>query len=123
MMEHNTHAPCAADAATERRQTMRQPVIRRCRIRDRRSLLFASGITQNCSKGGVLVGLPVPRPLAIGDAVEVLVAWAGDALVQANAPTHGRVVRIEDHQGEQRIAVAFDEPVMERQVNPVRIAA
>lgn len=113
----------SAESAAERRQDVRHATIRRCRLRGRRSLLFASGITQNCSKRGLLIGLPSPRPLALGDCVEVVVAWDGDVLLRANSASTGRVVRIEERDGEQRIAIAFDDPAMELQVNPVRIAA
>ncbi|MCA9293541.1 MAG: PilZ domain-containing protein [Phycisphaerales bacterium] len=109
--------------APERRQDTRHTTIRRCRLRGRRSLLFASGITQNCSRGGLLIGLPSARPLAVGDRVEVVVAWDGDALLRAGNAATGRIVRIEERSDEQRIAIAFDEPAMQLQVNHVRVAA
>ncbi len=111
------------DTSAERRRETRRVTIRRCRIRGRRSLLFASGITQNCSEGGLLIGLPSPRHLTIGEEIEVVVAWDGDALVRANAAIRGRIVRIEDRPDEQRIAIALDMPAVQTRVNPVRIAA
>ena len=107
----------------DRRRDSRDPVIRRCRIRGKRSLLFASGVTQNTSPGGLLVGLPAPRAFAVGDEIEVVVSWGDDPQRRASTPTTGRIVRIEDRPPERRIAIALDPGPVALQVNPVRVAA
>ena len=78
----------------DRRRHERNIVVRPCKLRDRRSLLFAAGQTHDVSQGGALVKVDSARPFAPGDEVEVAVAWTNGAVIASEGLVKARVRRV-----------------------------
>lgn len=96
------------DSPEERRRHARQVIVRPCKIRDRRTLLYAPGHTTDISVGGALIRVERARPFAAGDEVELVVAWATDAVLPTREMVRGTVKRVHpiDHRY-QAVAIEF----------------
>lgn len=95
--------------AIERRRHDRHIVVRPCKLRDRRSLLFSPGQTHDVSPSGALLKVDSARSFSPGDEVEVAVAWNHDAVLSSEGLVRARVRRvcpIDYHH--QAIAVEFE---------------
>lgn len=104
----------------ERRRSERHAMVRPCKVRDRRSLLFSPGQTSDLSDEGALLRLEGFRPFAQGDEVELLVAWAHEGVLSSDSLVQAKVVRvipIDFHH--QAVAIQFGAPG----ASPARVAA
>jgi c-di-GMP-binding flagellar brake protein YcgR len=93
----------------ERRRHERNIVVRPCKVRDRRSLLFSPGQTHDISDGGMLVKVDSARAFSPGDEIELAVAWNHDPVLASEGMVKARVRRvfpIDYHH--QAIALEFD---------------
>ena len=97
--------------AIERRRHQRHTTIRACKVRDRRTLLFAPGKTTDLSVSGALIRVDRVRPFAQGDELDLVVAWDNDAIVPGDSmirATVRRVMPIDYHH--QAVAIQFEAP-------------
>ncbi len=78
----------------ERRRHERNIVVRPCKVRDRRNLLFSPGQTHDVSESGALLKVDSARSFAPGDEVEVAVAWNHDAVLMSEGLVKARVRRV-----------------------------
>lgn len=79
---------------SDRRQHPRRSVVRPCKVRDRRTLLFSAGLTSDVSEGGALIRIDRARPLGAGDELDVVVAWSGAGVIASDSMLRGRVTRV-----------------------------
>ena len=95
--------------ALERRRHTRHTIVRSCKVRDRRTLLFSAGKTSDISISGALVRVDRIRPFAPGDELELVIAWGEDAVLSSAGIVKARVRRVTpiDHH-HQAIAIEFD---------------
>lgn len=100
------------DHSIERRRHERNIVVRPCKLRDRRNLLFSPGQTHDISEGGVLLKVDTARTFSPGDEVELAVAWNHDPVLSSEGMFKARVRRvfpIDYHH--QAVALEFDRAV------------
>ncbi len=101
--------------ALEQRKHQRHPVVRACKVRDRRTLLFSAGKTSDISVGGALLRVDRARPFASGDELDVVIAWGNDAVLTGDSlmkATVRRVLPIDHHH--QAVAVEFSDSLEQR---------
>jgi hypothetical protein len=93
---------------SDRRKHQRQPVIRHCKVRDRRTAAYAPGQTADLSMGGALIRVDRARPFGPGDEVDLVVSWDDRAVLSADSLVRARVRRVTpiDHH-HQAVAVEF----------------
>lgn len=100
--------------SSERRRFPRHSIVRPCKIRDRRNLLFSGGRTTDLSVGGALIRVDRARPFRAGDEIDMVVAWSDSAVVASEhmlRATIKRVLPIDYHH--QALAVEFAIPEQE----------
>lgn len=105
----------------ERRRHNRDIMVRPCKLRDRRSLLFAAGETHDVSPGGAMVRIDSARSFSPGDEVDVAIAWNHDPVLASEGLVRARVRRvlpIDFHH--QALALEFDR--MEQASSPMTLA-
>jgi hypothetical protein len=95
----------------DRRTAPRQQVSRPCKIFRPGALQYASARTLNVSEGGALIEVVCPRPVGVGEKVEVGIAWTNSPLLSADAFRTARVIRVREtapdtHQVALQFAVA-----------------
>lgn len=92
----------------ERRRHDRRTVVKRCKIRDRRTASFAAGETADLSAGGALIRVERARPFGPGDEVDLVVDWDGRTVLSSDDMLRARVRRVTpiDHQ-HQAVALEF----------------
>lgn len=78
----------------ERRRHERNIVVRPCKVRDRRNLLFSAGQTHDVSESGALVKVDSARAFTPGDELEVAIAWNHDPVLAAEGLVRARVRRV-----------------------------
>lgn len=111
-----------AQTWTNRRRFERSSLVRPCKVRDRRMLLFSPGETCDYSHGGLLLRVDRARPFSAGDQLDVVIAWQNDPLVQGSAMTRATVRRVTPMDcHHQAIALEFDCPVSAEA--PIALAA
>lgn len=93
---------------SERRRHHRQPAVRTCKVRDRRTSAYVAGVTADFSIGGAMVRVQRDRPFGPGDELDLLIAWDGAAVLSSEAAVRARVRRVTpiDHH-HQAVAVEF----------------
>ncbi len=93
----------------ERRRHARYTVVRPCKVRDCRTLVYSPGQTSDVSAGGALLCLERVRPVMVGDELEVAVAWTPGAVLGSETMVKARVKRVTpiDHY-HQAIALEFE---------------
>lgn len=79
---------------TDRRRHARHRVVRLCKVRDRRTLLFSAGQTCDVSVGGAMIRVDRYRPFAEGDELDVVIAWGNDAVIPGDAMVRAKVKRV-----------------------------
>lgn len=92
----------------ERRRHDREPVVKPCKVRDRRGLLFCAGVTTDYCPGGVLMKIDSSRCFSPGDEVDFAAAWDQTAVIPTSGLVRGtvrRVLPIDHHH--QAIAIQF----------------
>ncbi len=95
----------------ENRRHTRLPMVRPCKVRDRRTLIYSPGQTSDVSVGGALIRVDRARPFGAGDEIELVVGWTPGVLLSSDSIVKGtirRVLPIDFHH--QAIAVEFSEP-------------
>lgn len=100
---------CEKKRALERRRHTRHTMVRTCKVRDRRTLLFSAGKTSDISISGALVRVDRIRPFAAGDELELIISWGEDAVLSSAGIVKAKVRRVLpiDHH-HQAIAIEFD---------------
>lgn len=78
----------------DRRHHPRHRVIRLCKVRDRRTLLFSAGQTCDISVGGAMLRVDRYRPFAEGDELDLVIAWGNDAVIPGDAMVRAKVKRV-----------------------------
>ncbi len=92
----------------DRRQHARLNISRPAKVYLPRANQFVPGSTRDVSVGGLLLEVRSPRPLNIGDTLDVGVAWTREAVLSTARMLHGRVVRVQTRSdGQQSLAVEF----------------
>lgn len=89
----------------DRRRSPRHEVLRPCKLYRHATCRYAAACTKNISGGGVLLDVESPRPIAVGERLDIGIAWTRSAVLSGEALVPGVVVRVEDV-GEDRQAVA-----------------
>jgi hypothetical protein len=94
----------------DRRRDARHILVRACKVRGRRDLLFSAGQTHDVSDSGALVRVERTRQFGPGDELDIVVAWSDEPLLSADATVRARVRRVTpiDHH-HQAIALEFIE--------------
>jgi hypothetical protein len=98
----------ATTGSSERRRHDRVWVVRGCRIRAVSRVRAEPAETTNLSESGALIRVGSEGSFGVGDEVEILVAWGGEAVVQSEGAIRGivrRVVPMDYHH--QAIGVEF----------------
>jgi hypothetical protein len=80
----------------DRRTSHRQPVTRACKLFRPGSLQYASARTINLSEGGALIEVVSPRPVGVGEKVELGIAWTSSPILSADAFRTARVIRVSE---------------------------
>lgn len=94
----------------ERRQHDRRDLARPCKVFLRQAMKYVPGNTRNLSDSGALLEVGPSRPLSVGDPVDLLISWTGQAVVRAESMAPARVVRvIESGHDRQLVALAFEQ--------------
>lgn len=107
---------------SERRKFQRTPVVRACKVRDRRTARYLPAQTADLSEGGALLRIERSRPIGPGDELDMylgqdgVIVLAGSESVRA---TVRRVTPIDHHY--QAIALEFG--AAEATVEPARAVA
>lgn len=78
----------------ERRRQPRTIVVRPCKVRDRRSLLFSPGETHDVSTTGALLRVDSARTFSPGDEVELAIAWNHDPVLPSEGLVRAKVRRV-----------------------------
>lgn len=93
---------------SERRKHPRETLVRRCKVRDRRTASYAPGVTADASIGGLLLRVDRARPYGPGDELDIVVSWDDRPMVSADGLVRARVRRVTpiDHH-HQAVAVEF----------------
>ena len=80
----------------DRRTSHRQPIARSCKLFRPGSLQYASARTLNVSEGGALIEVVCPRPVKVGERVELGIAWSSSPIISADAFRTARVIRVSE---------------------------
>ncbi|MEM1330494.1 MAG: PilZ domain-containing protein [Planctomycetota bacterium] len=83
------------DSHEDRRSSPRIAAQHRAKVFHRRTHRYLPAETCNVSDGGMLIRVKSPRELRIGEALDLAVDWAGEAVVRKAELTPATVVRIE----------------------------
>jgi len=95
----------------DRRQHTRWSMVRACKLRRSPSLTFEAARTRDVSPGGARIITMGTKLYAIGDRIELAVAWADEAVVNQDSLIVGRVVRAIPADSGQMLALEFEHPV------------
>lgn len=109
--------------ALERRRHTRFSVVRSCKVRDRRTLLFSAGKTSDLSESGALIRVDRTRPFAEGDVLELVISWNGERVLSSEGllrATVRRVTPIDYHH--QAVAVEFEQSMSARPLASIQQA-
>ncbi len=95
----------------ERRTEPRFPVARTGKLFREQAHRSEIARTRNVSRGGALLELHGERPIAVGERVELIIAWTDEALLPRESMTSAVVVRAEATEtGTQSVALRYDTP-------------
>jgi hypothetical protein len=105
----------AADAgAPERRRFARRAVAMPCKVFRPLTRRYIGARTRDTSRGGALLEVDGPCPLAVGEAVRVGIAWTRGPLIAEESLMEGMVVRVDGTGADRRgVAIRFGEPAGE----------
>lgn len=95
----------------DRRRHTRWALDRACRVRRTSTVTFEPGRTHDISPGGACVIVNGANRFAVGDRVQLAVAWTGESTLSRDGLIAGQIVRITDIEGGQRLAVRFEHDV------------
>ncbi len=95
----------------EQRRHARLPMVRPCKVRDRRTLVYSAGQTSDISVGGALIRVDRARPFGAGDEIDLVVGWSPGVVLSADSVVRGTVRRVTPIDfNHQAIAIEFAEP-------------
>jgi hypothetical protein len=97
MMSHTLNEP-----RMDRRRHARDPVTRPCKVLHAAAARYIAGETRDVSPEGVFITVESPREIAVGDRVEILIAWNDRGLLQERDARQGRVVRVMQGPGQRQ---------------------
>lgn len=95
----------------DRRRHTRWSLDRACKIRRASSITFEPARTFDVSPGGAKVVMLGEKRYAVGDRIELAVAWSDEAVVSRESLIVGRVVRTGPCTDGQTLAVQFEHTV------------
>ncbi|RNC82644.1 MAG: PilZ domain-containing protein [Phycisphaera sp.] len=98
----------AKGPTTERRRHTRWSLDRACKIRRSSSITFEPARTHDVSPGGAKVVMMGEKRFAVGDRVELAVAWSDEAVVTKGSMIAARVVRTGPALDGQTLALQFE---------------
>mgnify|MGYP001066129699 CR=1 FL=1 len=110
------------DSGVERRRHARTPIVRPAKLRGQRSLNYRPAATRNLSSSGVLLDLDRDASLAVGDRVELVVAWDRKPVLPRAGALTGTVRRVANGPAGPSLAVEFDRPALSVAVGSVGVA-
>lgn len=93
----------------ERRRHTRWALDRPCKVRRSSSITFEPARTVNVAPGGARVVVMGEKRYAVGDRVEMAVAWASEPVVARESLLIGRVVRVMPAEVGQSLAIRFEQ--------------
>ncbi|MEM1165457.1 MAG: PilZ domain-containing protein [Planctomycetota bacterium] len=94
---------------TDRRRHPRVTAVRACKVRPARSVRYLPAQTADVSGGGALVRLDSEHELKPGEAIEVAVAWNGEAVLPDEAVQRAIIRRVyTTGDGQQAVGVEFE---------------
>lgn len=97
----------------ERRRYPRRKIDRACKVYCPATRRYIAARTCDVSDGGVLLIMESSQPMAVGDRVEVVIAWDWAPVLPATAMLPARIIRSAPVDvGRTAIAVAFEEAAM-----------
>ena len=91
----------------ERRRSPRNPVERLCKVFHGPTRRYLTAVTRDVSAGGALVTVESPRPLQVGDTIEVLIAWHHRAILSSSDQIEATVTRTLFQGAKQIVAIRF----------------
>lgn len=92
----------------DRRQHLRTPIDRPCKVYHRASRQYLPARTCDLSSGGALIRIGSPRPIAAGDELDVYISWGKKPVVSSAQLVPAKVVRVAASlENTQAIAVEF----------------
>lgn len=95
----------------DRRQHARTAAEIACKLLQHADCKYRAALTADVSAGGALLTLRTPKPLSVGESLELSVNWNGRPLMARDELVRATVVRTGPLLDQtQRIAVRFDEP-------------
>lgn len=93
----------------DRRRWTRVKASLPCKARLAGEVRYAPGVSHDLSRGGACIEVRSQRPVGAGERLEVLLARAGSALIEAKDARAARIVRVERlSDATWRIAVAYE---------------
>lgn len=95
----------------DRRRHTRWTLERPCKLRRVAGVSFESAKTVNVAPGGVRVVVSGEKRFAVGDRIEMAVAWDGEPVLGPRSLLVGRVLRITGTEAEQSLAIQFEQPM------------
>lgn len=93
----------------ERRRHTRWALDRPCKVRRSSSITFEPARTINVAPGGARVVVMGEKRYAVGDRIEMAVAWASQPVLSRESLLVGRVVRIMPAESGQSLAIQFEQ--------------
>ena len=85
-----------------------------CKVLRANVARYLAARSRDVSRGGALLELRTPSPLAHGESLDIGLAWTGEAMLPRGGAIRARVVRATPlHAGIQRVAVVFENPQIE----------
>ncbi|MEM9166285.1 MAG: PilZ domain-containing protein [Planctomycetota bacterium] len=117
--------PSRGRGGRERRRHPRWPIARACKVLPAGTARYEPATTADVSAGGARLFIDTQRAFAVGDPVELAVAWDAQPTLRSGETVAARVVRVDMFDDAERyaIAVEFDRPVALASVIDVRDAA
>jgi len=95
----------------DRRRHTRWALVRACKLRRASSIAFEAARTRDVSPGGARLVTAGQKKYAVGDRVELAVAWSDETVVSQDALIVGKIVRTTPTESGQTIAVQFELPM------------
>ncbi|MDX2132014.1 MAG: PilZ domain-containing protein [Planctomycetota bacterium] len=93
---------------TERRRSPRQALTRPCKVYHVGSARYMPGTTRDVASGGALLAIDSPRPIEVGDVIDVHIGWDDRTLLSSASKVPARVMRVlRTDSPRQFVGVAF----------------
>lgn len=97
--------------SADRRQHVRTSTEIACKLLQNAECRYRPALTTDVSEGGALIQLLTPKPMKIGETMQLSVNWNGRPLMSRDELVKATVVRAGPMLKQmQQVAVRFDEP-------------